>query len=84
MPAATLDAMLATNTIVTLPLPGIVKVPQAGVALPAVGLLVVGRVAPPAMVTEVVELKVKPLGNASEMLVLIAEPLLAAFETTML
>ena len=75
MPAATLEAMLATNTIVTLPLPGIVNVPHAGVALPAVGLLVLGRVAPPPRVTEVVELKVKPEGSASEMLVLIADPL---------
>jgi len=66
----------------TLPLPGIVNVLQAGAGAPAVGLLVLGRVAPPFRVTELVEAYVKLVGNTSEIERLSAALRFAAFETT--
>jgi ABC-type antimicrobial peptide transport system permease subunit len=47
--------LTSLNVIWTCPPPGMSKVPQAGVEVPAVGLTVVTRVAPPARFTAVVE-----------------------------
>src|SRR5438105_2942949 len=67
---------------VTLPPPGMVKLLQLGTAAPAAGLVVEGRVAPPASVTDTVELYVKFAGSVSEIARLVAALRLAAFDTT--
>ena len=71
--------------MVTLPPPGTTNPPHAGVAVPAVGLLTVGRVAPPANVIVVVDVNVKLglFGSASDKLTPVAVPNPVALVATM-
>ena len=55
MPGATEAATLMVNVIVTVLPPGIVMVPHVGVVSPTEGFTVVGRVAPPPVVSDSVD-----------------------------
>ena len=58
-------AILAVKVRLTLLPAGRLKLPHVGVAAPATGLVMVGRVAPPLNVIAPVEAKVKPVGKLS-------------------
>jgi hypothetical protein len=74
--------MFTTKVIVTLPPPGIENVPHAGTAAPTVGLLVLGRLAPPASTGGEADANVNPPGKVSLMLSVRAVSRFAAFATT--
>ena len=74
VPSATLLAILATKVIATLPLAGMLNVPQAGVVAPAAGLLVAVRVAPPPNTGALFEAKVNPDGRVSVSTTPVADP----------
>ena len=58
-------SILAVKVRLTLLPAGRLKLPHVGVAAPATGLVMVGRVAPPFNAIAPVEAKVKPVGKMS-------------------
>ena len=56
---------MAVKVRLTLLPAGRLKLPHAGVLVPATGLVIVGRVAPPFNTIAPVEAKVKPVGKLS-------------------
>ena len=79
-------AILAVKVRLTLLPEGRLKLPHVGVAAPATGLVMVGRVAPPLNVIAPVEAKVKPVGKLSITCTLLAghEPAAPVLLNTML